>query len=230
MIQGKAEQGSVRVVAQFDKPLLSWNAAQERFLKTVYHNLGQFLRIVPNDLIVTPALSLGDVSVTLKIFSGASSVTMRAQSIVLDFPNVSGDGWGLVDEIISKTKDAFVSEFEEVQISSITAQASAHIALAGAAKYHDVMSAFAAPKFSEAVETSAAASFEPGLRFKLIGADGGWQATITIEKSLLIENGMFILRDLTMSDLERYSGTEAQFALVTGVDASVLRSIGIELQ
>ena len=71
---------------------------------------------------------------------------------------------------------------------------------------------------------------EPGMRFRIVSKDGKWISKITVEKSQLVKNGIYLLREIIVSDLSDCESTQQQFDLVERIDRIGTELVGLKLE
>ena len=223
---------SLRAGAVFEVPILSWTAEiPSRFFQAIHGALNDILYIQPSDLYAPSGISLGDCSAVLRIFGGNSTLTLKANGVSFDFPSTTPDKNEFVDWVIFRGYEALRSEFSELEVASIEAIAGFHLEIIGDAKAQDVL--FASSRHTELVKRATSLQdvvIEPGMRFRLVGKNGKWNCKVFVENSDLVENGVFLFREIIISDLSECQTVEQQFELVYQINQNILALVGLELE
>ena len=220
---------SIHARAVFKIPLLSWTAeVPSRFFRAIYGALGEMLYIQPSDLVASAGGSLADCSAGLRIFGGNSTLTLKANGVFVEFPSVMPDRIEFVNSVISQSYQALRTEFSELEVRSIEANAGHHIEIAGGGKAQDILAAGSQMELQKRAQKLRDAVVEPGMRFRLVDKNGKWNSRVTVEKSELVESGVFILREIIISDLSDCETTQQQFDLIDRIDLMALELVGLK--
>ncbi len=219
----------IRAGAFFKIPILSWTAeVPARFFRAIYGALGELLYIQPSDLVAPAGLSLGDCSAALRIFGGNSSITLKANGVVVDFPHITPDRIEFVNSVIFQSYQALRTEFSELEVKSIEANAGRHLEIVGGSKAQDVLAASAQTELQKRAHVLGDAVVETGMRFRLVSKDGKWSSKVTMEKSEVVNNGIFLLREINLSDLSDCETAQQQFDLIKKIDLMILELAGLQ--
>jgi len=126
----RLENCFLRAGAVFTEPILSWTSeVPSRFFRALYRSLNNMLYIQPSDFVAPAGVSLGDCSAVLRILGGNSTLTLRANGIIADFPAISPDRIPFANAVIYQGYEAFIAEFKEIEIGSIESNAGYHFAI-----------------------------------------------------------------------------------------------------
>ena len=223
---------SIHAGAVFKVPILYWTAkVPSRFFRALYGSLNEMLLIQPSDLIAPAGVSLGDVSAGLRIFGGSNTLTLKANALIATFPNITADRMDFVNSVIFQSYEALRNEFNELEIKSIEANAGYHFEITGEKKNaKDILDAGRHTELEKRAENVRDAVVEPAMRFQIVGKDGKWSAKVTVEKSELVQNGVFLLREIIVSDLGDYNTTRQQFDLVERIENMILELVGLNFE
>src|SRR3989304_8381639 len=97
----RPHSSSIRAGAGFKVPILSWTAEVPlRFFRAVHGALNEVLYIQPSDLVAIAGQSLGDCSAVLRIFGGSSTLTLKANAVIAEFPSIASDRVEFVNSLI----------------------------------------------------------------------------------------------------------------------------------
>lgn len=221
----------IRAGAIFKEPILSWTAeVPSRFFRAVYGALNEILYIQPTDFVAPVGVSLGDCSAALRIFGGNSTLTLKANGVIADFPGIAPERIAFANSVIFQGYQALRTEFSELEIGSILANAGHHLEVSGDGKAQDILAATSQAKLPKHSQEIPDIVIEPGMRFRIVGKDGKWNCSVTGEKSEVVQNGIFLLRELVVSDLTGYETTQQQFDLVERIDHMILDLVGLKFE
>ncbi len=219
----------IRAAAIFKVPILSWTAeVPSRFFRALYGALNEMLYIQPSDFVAPAGASLGDCSAALRIFGGNSTLTLKANAIIAEFPSISHDKIEFADAVIFQGYQALRTEFRELEIRSIEANAGRHLEITGDSKARDIFAAGSQTELQERAHNLREAVVEPGMRFRIVSKDGKWSSKITVEKSEVVKDGIFLLRENIISDLSDCETTQQQFDLIQRIDLMGFELVGLK--
>lgn len=219
----------IRAGAAFKVPILDWTAeVPSRFFRSIYEALGELTYIQPSDFFAPAGVSLGDCSAALHIFGGNSTLTLKANGVIADFPSITPDRIEFVNSVIFQGYEALRTEFSELEVGTIEANAGHHIEIDDGSKDHDILAAGSHMELEKRARNLRDAVVEPGMRFRLVAKNGQWNSKVTVEKSEAVESGVFLLREIILSDLSDCETTQQQFDLIEQIDLMILELIGLK--
>lgn len=221
----------IRAAAVFKEPLLSWTAeVPSRFFRAMYGSLNERLYIQPNDLVASAGVSLGDCSAALRIFGGNSTLTLRANGLIADLPHILPDKFEFTNSVILQAYEALRTEFSELEIRSVESNVGHHFEIAGDGQARDILAVGDQTALLKRAHDIRDVVIEPALRFRLVSKDGIWRSNVTVEKSDLLENGIFLLREIVVSNLAGCETPQQQFDLITRIDLMIIEVVGLEFE
>ena len=223
----------IRAGAVFKEPILSWTSeVPTRFFRAIYGALNDILYIQPSDFIAPGGLSLGDCSAALRVLGSNSTLTLRANGVIAEFPSITPDKIPFVNSVIFQGYQALITEFSELDVRSIESNAGHHLKIVGDGSVQGVLAGgrdlaleSRAHKFKDIV-------VEPAVRFRLFSKEGKWNCKVTLDKSEVVKDGVFLFREITVSDLSGYETTQQQFELIERIDQTIsaLTDLALETQ
>lgn len=151
----------------------------------------------------------------------------KANGIIADFPSVTRDKIDFVNSVIFQGYQALRTEFKELEVRSIESTAGYHIEIDGGSEAQDILVAGSQKELQERAHNLRDAIVEPGRRFRLVSKTGNWSAKVTVEKSEVAESGIFVLREIVVSDLSDCETTRQQFDLIERIDLMVMELLGL---
>ena len=229
MISVRLHSSFLRAGAVFKVPILSWTAeVPSRFFRALYGALNEMLYIQPSDFVAPAGVSLGDCSAALRIFGGNNTLTLKANGIIAEFPSISPDRIEFADAVIFQGYQALRTEFGELEIGSIEANAGHHLEITDDSKSRDILAVGSQTELQKHANDLLDAVVEPGIRFRLVSKDGKWNSKVTVEKSEAVKNGIFLLREIIINDLSDCETTQQQFDLIRKIDLTALELVGLK--
>lgn len=232
-------QGTLRVVAQFQRPILSWQRIPERYFEALYRKLGEYLHIRPNDFfLVASGSSPADVRVGFRILGGANSIVLNSEGVVIEFPGIgAGSPDGVTESsmnfsnyILGETYKALTEEFSEFKIRSINGLAAYHLKIAGDVDFEQIVEATSSvPAFSKVGEILDAYS-DIGFRTRLTDKKSLWTAVVLVEPSYIVKNGIFLSREVLFERMDEIKAVDELFALTWKIDQTIQEAFRIEIK
>lgn len=215
----------------FKEPILSWTAeVPSRFFRAMYGSLKELLYIRPSDLVAATGVSLGDCRAGLRIFGGNSTLSLMASGVIAEFPYVAPEQINFANSVIFQGYEAFRREFNEVEIVSIQSNVGRHFEIVNNVQFQDFVAALAHTELQERALKFGDALFEAALCFKLVSKDGKWNSKVSVDKSDLGENYIFVFRELVVSNLVGFEAAQQQFDLIKNIDSMIRELVGLEFE
>lgn len=182
-IKYKLARENLHVQLYFKKLAVRWQELPPRFFEMILAALGQRFNVQPGELSVQPANSLSETRVKYTIYGGQTSVSLLADRLAFDFPNLLPGDLGVVFEILSTVHDAFPKAFPELEQGRIEVQDFAHLDLGS----QEAVKNFFQPYNIEGIESTFGKDL-PVIstcypKFALTSEGGDWKCTVDLEQS-----------------------------------------------
>ncbi len=227
----RLKSSSIRAAAVFKVPLLSWTSeVPSRFFRAMYGSLNDMLYIQPSDLVAVAGVSLGDCSTALRILGGNSTLTLKATGVIADLPNVLPDRIDFSNSVILQGFEAFRTEFSELEIRSVESNVGHHFEVAGDGQARDILAVGDQTALLKRAHDIRDVVVEPALRFRLVSKDGKWSGKVGVEQSEFVENGIFLFREIVVSNLAGCETPQQQLDLITRIDLMIIELVGLEFE
>jgi hypothetical protein len=216
----------IRADALFTHPILEWERVSSRFFAMVYDALAGKTNPSVAEFSVDRATVLGEARARYRLFGGATSISIQADRLTFDFPNLVPANYTLVYDVIAAIHDAFPKSFPELQYERVETQSQEHL---------DLVENGALERFLRKYEIATTDTtfpspvvMQPGLKFTVVAQDQSWQCALFAERSLLSATALFVLLNTTIRGLSNSPSYSDKMTRVTAVTNSVLRLIGLE--
>ncbi|MDE0302622.1 MAG: hypothetical protein OXJ38_05360 [Gammaproteobacteria bacterium] len=190
-------RSGVSVVVTFESPFFDWHGVTARFFEMVHSALSSKISIEPSNFSVANGNSLGDVMARFNVFGGTSSITISAEKLSLDFPNLLPGESDLAYEIIRSVESGFLKEFRECRYSTIRHMSYKHVELYQDGPISMYLQRYAIPSVSELCNNTDIVHMPTG-RFTLTDSNATWRALCSIERSEVLENGLFLYSEVAL--------------------------------
>jgi hypothetical protein len=184
-------RGNLHVQYYFKRPVFRWQELPVRFFEMVYEALGTRLNIQPSELTINPTHSLGEARARYTIYGGASSVSLLADRISFDFPNLLPSDTSLVLEIMSTLHDAFPKAFPEVEQGRIEVQDYAHLDIGTQEAVNEFLNGYRIAAVEAAFGEDFPIISMPSVRYAVVAQDASWKSVVSAEPSQLATTALF---------------------------------------
>ena len=194
--------------------ITDWPSAQHKFVAGITRRLYDLSAIQPHDLNMSYANSLGDASCTCRLFGGAASIVLNADTLKLSFTNVTRAAYKVVFEAIRRGWEFLASEFPENGVAWFSLHSSQDVAASDDAAVDIYLGQFTHEGAAAIAEQEPGIRYRPSIRVTLKKQDRHWQLHRIVEESASLANGLFVTTSIYMpeSELEAFGGLEQAVA------------------
>ena len=217
----------IRADALFTRPILEWEEhVNSRFFAMVYDALAGKTNPSVAEFSVDVANVLGEARARYHLFGGGTSISIQADRLTFDFPNLVPADYTIVYDVIAAIHDAFPKWFPELQYERVETQSLEHL---------DLVENGALERFLHRYEIATSDTtfpspvvMQPGLKFTVVAQDQSWQCALFAERSLLSATALFVVLNMSFRGLSNSPSYSDKMTRITAVTNSVLRLIGLE--
>ena len=178
--------------ARFDlNPFVTdWETARRTFFVCIADAFREPLNPRPEDFSTASTTELGEAWCKYRMFGGSSNMVLRADSIAITFSNIVRADYALVGEILRRAVETLLPKVGGYNEHSYHVSTSQHVEAVNG-RVEEYLAGHASAKIkSTANETEM--EFHPCMAFSLTSSDGFRVLRRTIERSEVLENGLFI--------------------------------------
>src|SRR5262249_5019189 len=154
---------------------------------------------------------------------------LHADRLVFDFPNLAPTDLPIVRQILVAVHDAFPKAFLELDYERAEVQSYEHLDLMDEAKVRELLSAYEMQSVSRVFGEGRVIQ-RPAAKVELLSEDQRWQATCSIERSLLRPSAVFFVMLISLRKLSPQSPYEEKATLAREVSKSCQAVFGIEVE
>ena len=192
MVKIRSSKITVYVDFDFSPIIFEWHNVPGRFFEMIESALVPILGISnPNNFAVQPSDFIGEVAARYNIFGGSNSVSLLANKLTAEFPNVSPGDTELIIKILGAVYSGFCEKFSERQCSVVRVRLYEHANIIDGSKSMDYLSRYSIPiENSELDELDL--EIQPTGRFLVNSNVGGWSAVCMVEISDILKNTLFL--------------------------------------
>jgi hypothetical protein len=216
-----------RADALFTRPILDWEHVSSRFFAMVHDALAGKTNPSVADFSVNPAAAvLGEARARYRLFGGATSISIQADRLAFDFPNLLPAEYPIVFDVIAAIHDAFPKSFPELAYERVEAQSVDHLDLVENGAVERFLGRYEIATTDNAFPSPVV--MQPGLKFTVVAQDQSWQCALLAERSLLSATALFVSLNMSIRALSDAPSYSDKMARITAVTNSVLGFIGLE--
>jgi hypothetical protein len=222
----KSLRETLRIEAIFSRPILEWEQTSARFYSMIYDALAAKIPLNVGDFSVQPATILSEVRAKYSIYGGATSVTLHANKIVFDFPNLIPSDFPIVREVVSSIHDVFPKAFPELDYKTMEVQSFEHLELLEDGAVELFLERYKVPGVENAFKSPIVSG--PAMKFAVVSQDQKWQCSFAAERSLLSPRALFTALNLSLRDVSPSSPFIEKIEAVLGLERSCFAAVGLE--
>ena len=148
------------------------------------------------------ANSLGDASCSCRLFGGAASIVLNADTLKLSFTNVTRAAYKVVFGTIGRGWEFLASEFPENGVAWFSLHSSQDVAASDDAAVGAYLEQFAHEGAAAIAEQEPGLRYRPSIRVTLKEQDRHWQLQRLVEESASLANGLFVTTSIYMPESE----------------------------
>ncbi len=194
MTKVRSDRTSAFINFVFAPPLLNTSGVEERFFEFVHRGLAELLKIDLHDFTALPRPNLGEPFARYRFAGSESAVSLSANSLSVEFPNLVAGELSLILEIVAALDSGFRKEFPDRKFTAIQIVSAEHFAVVDTGGASSYLKRFEIPGAADLKDTV----HTPGVRFSLADRHGTWRARCTVESSEALPDGVYFLLDATI--------------------------------
>lgn len=194
----RTDRGDQSVTFRLSAFITDWEAARSTFMAYIRDGYRDLTNPRLGDFSAVSPAEPGEAWSRYRIFGGASTIVLRAESLALDFPNIIDTDQPVVREIVRRALDVLLPELGGYERHSYSVASNYHVEVVGdhAESY---LARHGSREIEEATRGQAATEYRPTIGFTLRSSDGFRVFRRTIEQSELLGNGLFIANQIFVS-------------------------------
>jgi len=170
--------------------------------------------------------SLGDIRLTWNILGGGDSISLTAKGLSAE-GSFRDSTSGLVS-VIWDCKEAFDAAFPETTTSSIDHTLAVHLSLIEEGDISAHLESKMTLEFDPTLGIGDV-QYTPTLRWRLLNPIENWWIIGILEKSMLLQSGVYYERTMRISNPTIASSKDSTEQLLRKVDESILASVDLQL-
>ena len=220
---------TINVSFELGRFIADWPSAQSSFISGIADGFRDWLPIGPGNFSVTPAFALEDLRCRCQIFGGACSIVLAPEALRLDFENVKRENDPIVQETVRRALKWLAGALGDHGLDRLSLHAFAHMEALEAGAADAYLDQFMPAEADELMKSEANVKCLPSTRIVLSGEEGDWVLRRMVEKSLLIDNAVFVHTSVFMHSLDP-AGFDDQIRLLVRVAKLADRAVGLDCE
>ncbi|MCY4487283.1 MAG: hypothetical protein OXF11_09240 [Deltaproteobacteria bacterium] len=172
--------------------ITDWVSARTAFMDSVARQLGDSLTVRPHDFSTNDSTELGESRCTYRIFGGGSTIVLRPATLELNFGSLTEGDYPTVEEIVRQSIDILSRDLGCYARDHVSINSSEHVPLAENGLVNAYLSEFAWKKPTDTAATEVGIEYSPAAKVIFSDNHGRWSLQRTVEKSVVLPDGLFI--------------------------------------
>ena len=218
---------ALNIQLMFERPIFDWTGVIQKFFDMIFRSVGARIPVVVNEFSAYAPTKVGEMYARYNVYGGPSSVSLFADKLLIDFPNLLPADIPLVRELLKIVHDSFAAEFTQASYSRVDVQSGSHLEVLAP----DTVKQFLSRYKIESVETTfgeAGAVTEPAIRFAAKSSSPPWTYALMVEQSLMHAAALFLYTNLSLTDAAALPTFEEKMILAAYVGGLALKALGVE--
>ncbi len=203
-IQCIHNEEDIEVSLELTKFVADWPSAQSKFIANIINRFDGWLNIRSKDFRTINSDSLGDVQCICQLFAGACTIVFSPDFLRLNLTRITRKDYPTINEVILRSMDWYLTDFSNYGPIQISYMSNRHVSAASGISTDLYLSQFAHGKIVETLRSQSGIKYHPSSRLKLTDENNSWILYRLMEKSQLVEDGLFIstqIRLLSVQDM-----------------------------
>lgn len=226
-IQCIHNEEEIEVSLELTKFIADWPSAQSKFIANIISRFDGWLNIRSKDFRVVNSDSLGDVQCICQLFAGACTIAFSPDFLRLSFIRITRKDYPTINEVLLRSMNWYSADFSSYGPIQVSYMSNRHVRAASGISADLYLSQFRNGKIAETLESQPEIIYHPSSRLKLADENNSWILYRLLEKSQLIEDGLFISTQIRLLSVQNMT-VENQKDLLKKLYKLADQSTGIE--
>ena len=226
VLRVRHHDATIHVSFELGRFIADWPSAQSMFISGIADGFRDLHPVGPRNFSVTPAFALEDLRCRCQLFDGACSIVLAPDTLQLDFEGVKQGTRPVVLETVRRASAWLASALGDHGRDRLSFHTTAHMEALEADAADAYLAQFMPAEADELMRSEPNMKCLPSSRTLLSGETEGWVLWRVVEKSLLIDNAMFVHTSLhVQSPAPMEFGDQMQ--LLDRVEKLANRAVGL---
>ena len=211
----------------FDRPIFDWTGVTQAFFEMIFTRVGATIPVSTNEFSTFASGKLNEMYARYNVYGGPSSVSLFADKLTIDFPNLLPGDTPLVGQLLKIVHDGFAAEFKQVSYSRIEMQSGSHLEVLPPDTVKEVLANYQIKDVAD-VFREAGAVTEPGIKFAAKSANPPWSYSLIAEQSLINASALYAYASVSLTDAKTVPTFEDKIGLIAHIGGLALKAFGAE--
>ena len=229
VLRVRHHDATINVSFKLSRFIADWPSAQSKFISGIADGFRDWLPIGPRNFSVTPAFALEDLRCRCQLFGGTSSIVLAPDTLELDFENVNPETRPAIQETSRRALGWLASALGDHGLDRFSLLALAHMEALEAGATDAYLDQFMPVEADELMRSEPNMKCLPSTRIVLSGEGGDWVLRRVVEKSLLIDNAVFVNTSVYVQSPDT-EGFDDQMRLLGRAEKLADRAVGLDCE
>ena len=229
ILRVRHRDSEIRVGFKLNRFIADWPSAQSRFIGGIADGFRDLYPAGPRNFSVTPAFALEDLRCKCRLFGGQCEIVLAPETLRLDFENVKRESRPVVEEAIRRASEWLAGALGDHGRDWLSFQTFAHLEALEADAADAYLGQFVPAEADELLRSEPDVKHLPSGRTLLSGEAEGWLLERVIEKSLSIDNAVFVSTRVHVQSSDS-RGFDDDMRLLGRVEKLADRAVGLDCE
>ena len=208
--------------------ITDWASAQTKFTAAITRQFGYLLAVRPQDFSLSPSIELGELRFRYRIFGGPSTIVLSPDTLQLNFVSLNENDNTTVIEIVRGSVNVLLKDIGGYTRDNVSLTSNIHVEVVSDEKADVYLDQFALKQPADVVEADLDIKYWPVVSFGLSDKKKNWVLHRSVEKSELLDNGLFVTTNIFISSPSGVMTFEDQKQLVDRISNLADQAIGLK--
>ena len=227
VLRVRLHDATINASVKLTRFIVDWPSAQSSFISGIADGFCDWLPIGPRNFSVTPAFALEDLRCKCRLFGGACEIVLEPEALRLDFENVKRENDPIVQETVRRALEWIAGALGDHGLDRLSLQACAHMEALEAGAADAYLDQFMPVEADELMRSEPNVKCLPSTQIVLSGEGGDWELRQSVEKSLSIDNAVFVLTSAYVLSPDP-TGSDDRMQLLGRVTKLADRAVGLD--
>ena len=229
VLRVRRHDSEIHVGFKLNRFIADWPSAQSMFISGIAAGFRDWHPIGPRNFNVTPAFALEDLRCKCRLFGGQCEIVLAPEMLQLDFENVKREARTVVLETVRRASEWLAGALGDHGRELLSFQTLAHLEALEADAADAYLGQFMPAEADELLRSEPDVKRLPSSRTLLSGKAEGWLLERVIEKSLPINNAVFVSTRVHVQSSDS-RGFDDEMRLLDRVEKLADRAVGLDCE
>ena len=229
VLRVRHHDAAINVSFKLTRFIADWPSAQSKFISGIADGFRDWLPIGPRNFSVAPAFALEDLRCKCRLFGGVCEIVLEPEALRLDFENVKRENGAVILETVRRASEWLAAALGDHGRDLLSVQAFRHMEALEADAADAYLAQFMPAEADELMRSEPNVKCLPSTRIVFSGETEGWRLWRVVEKSLSIENAVFVDTRVQVQSPDRM-GFDDQVRLYDRIEKLADRAVGLDCE